>query len=56
MKEDKRKLNGGARIGTGPKLKDEQEKKVTVAFQIKRKHVKAAKVKLQPLIDKINFK
>ena len=56
MKEDKRKLNGGARAGTGPKPKDEQEKKVTVAFQIKRKHVEAAKAKLQRLIDKINSK
>lgn len=54
MKEDKRKNNGGARLGTGPKLKDEQEKKVTVNFQIKRKHVEFAKAKLQPLIDKIN--
>lgn len=54
MKEDKRKLNGGARLGTGPKLKDDQEKKVTVAFQIKRKHVASAKSELQPLVDKIN--
>lgn len=55
-KIDKRKFNGGARTGTGPKPKDEMEKKVTVSFQIKRKHVEAAKAKLQPLIDKINSK
>lgn len=53
---DKRINNGGARPGSGPKPKDEQEKKVTVSFQIKRKHVEAAKAKLQPLIDKINSK
>lgn len=56
MKEDKRKNNGGARLGTGPKPKDEMEKKVTIGFQIKRKHIEAAKAKLQPLIDKINSK
>lgn len=56
MKEDKRKMNGGARLGTGPKPKDEMEKKVTVSFQIKRKHVEAAKAKIQPVVDKINSK
>jgi hypothetical protein len=54
MKEDKRKLNGGARQGTGPKPKDEMEKKVTVSFQIKRKHVEAAKAIIKPLVDGIN--
>ncbi len=53
---DKRKNNGGARSGTGPKLKNENEKKVTVSFYIKKKHVEAAKAKLQPLVDKINSK
>lgn len=53
---DKRKYNGGARPGSGPKLKDEAEKKVTVPFQIKRKHVEAAKAKIQPIVDKINSK
>jgi len=55
MKEDKRKNNGGARVGTGPKLKDEMEKKVTVSFQIKRKHIETAKAKIQPIVDKINL-
>lgn len=56
MKEDKKKNRGGARIGTGPKPIDENEKKVTVSFYIKKKHVEAAKAKLQPLVDKINSK
>ena len=54
MKEDKRKLNGGARVGSGPKPIDENE--VTVSFYIKKKHIEAAKAKIQPLVDKINSK
>ncbi len=54
--EDKRKNNGGKRANTGPKTIDEMEKKVTVSFYIKKKHVEAAKAKLQPLVDKINSK
>ncbi len=54
--KDKRKNNGGARVGTGPKPIDEIEKKVTVFFYIKKKHVETAKAKLQPLVDKINSK
>ncbi len=50
------KQRGGARAGTGPKPIDENEKKVTVSFYIKKKHVEAAKAKIQPLVDKINSK
>lgn len=53
-KQDLRKNNGGARTGTGPKPKPEEEKKVTVSFQVKRKHVDNAKAKIQPLVDRIN--
>ena len=56
MKEDKRKNNGGARPGTGPKKLPPGEKKVTVPFQIKQKHVEKAKVKIQSIVDKINSK
>jgi hypothetical protein len=56
MKQDKRKLNGGARAGSGPKPIDENEKKVTVSFYIKKKHVEAAKEKIQPIVDNINSK
>ncbi len=51
---DNRKNNGGARLGTGPKPKNPDDKKVTVPFQIKRKHVETAKAKIQPIVDKIN--
>jgi hypothetical protein len=50
------KQRGGARAGSGPKPIDENEKKVTVIFYIKKKHVEAAKAKLQPIVDKINAK
>lgn len=53
---DKRKNNGGAGRGQGRKPVDEMEKKVTVPFQIKRKHVEAAKAKIQPIVDRINKK
>ena len=56
MEIDGRKYNGGARAGTGPKLKDEMEKKVTVSFYIKRKHIEAAGKKIQPIVDKFNSK
>jgi hypothetical protein len=45
---------GGARPNSGPKKIDPQEKKVTVAFYIKRKHVEKAKKKIKPIVDKIN--
>ncbi len=51
-----KKTKGGAREGAGRRFIDPMEKKVTVAFQIKRKHIVAAKDKLQPIIDKINSK
>ena len=53
---DKRKNNGGARPGSGPKKKDPQEKKVPLTFQIKRKHLGKAKAEIQPIVDKINKK
>ncbi len=53
---DKRKYNGGARPGSGPKPIDPEEKKVPVPFYVKRKHVKEAKGKIQPIVDKINKK
>lgn len=56
MPNTTKKNRGGARLGSGPKLIDEMEKKVTVSFYIKKKHVEAAKVKLQALVDKINSK
>jgi hypothetical protein len=46
--------HGGARPNSGPKKKDPKEKKVTVAFYIKRKHVEKAKAKIKPIVDKIN--
>lgn len=55
-KIDNRKYNGGARPGTGPKPKVPDEKKVTVSFQIKRKHIEVAKAKIQPIVDRINLK
>lgn len=51
---DGRKNNGGARAGAGKKAMNPKEKKVTVPFQVKRKHVSNAKAALQPLIDMIN--
>lgn len=56
MKQDLRKNNGGARPNSGRKIKMDEEKKVTVAFQIKRKHIEVAKTKIQPIVDKINSK
>lgn len=56
MKLDKRKYNGGARTGTGPKPIDPKEKKVMVPFYIKKKHVETAKKKIQPIVDKLNSK
>jgi hypothetical protein len=52
----KPKKHGGARPGSGRHPKPEEEKKVTVAFQIKKKHVEIAKEKIQPIVDKINSK
>lgn len=56
MKKDLRKNNGGARVGAGAKPKSEAEKRVTVSFQIKKKHVDNAKAKIQPIVNKINLK
>ena len=53
---DKRKNNGGARLGSGPKKKDPLDKKVTVPFQIKLRNVEKAKAKIQPIVDRINKK
>lgn len=50
----KNSTRGGARPNSGPKKKDPQEKKVTVAFYIKRKHVEKAKAEIKPIVDKIN--
>lgn len=51
---DKRKNNGGARPGSGPKPKDPREKKVQLTFMVKQKAAYLAKMKIQPIIDKIN--
>jgi hypothetical protein len=48
------KKKGGARAGAGKKPINPDDKKVTVPFQVKRKHVSNAKAALQPLIDMIN--
>jgi hypothetical protein len=40
---DKRKNNGGARKGSGPKPINPEEKKVTVIFYIKKKYVEKFK-------------
>lgn len=55
-KDDKRKNNGGARPGSGPKPKPEGERKVTLSFQVKQKHVATTRPKIQIIIDKINAK
>ena len=54
-KLDKRVNNGGSRIGAGAKRKNPEEKKVTIPFQIKRKHIEKAKKLLKPLVDEINL-
>lgn len=39
---------------TGPKPMDQGERKVPVAFSIKRKHVKQARKEIQLIVDRIN--
>lgn len=52
---DKRKNNGGARPGSGRAPINPDEKKVTVIFYIKKKHIEKAKKQLQPIVDSINL-
>lgn len=52
----KKKQHGGARTGTGPKLKDPDDKIVQVPFFIKKKHIEEAKKVIQPIVDQINSK
>lgn len=52
MKETKN-THGGARAGAGRKKK---EPTATISFRVKKKHVEAAKKKIQPIVDKINLK
>lgn len=54
--EDKRKNNGGPRTGSGRPPVADNEKKVTVSFYIKSKHLAIARAKIQPIVDKINSK
>ena len=54
--KDNRKYNGGAREGSGRLPIDPEEKKVTVPFQIKRKHIAKAKTIIQKIVDEINSK
>lgn len=53
---DKKPTRGGARENAGRTALPDDEKKVTVSFQIKKKHVAAAKAKLQPIINRMNKK
>jgi len=53
---DNRKKNGGSRIGSGQKKLPDGEKKVTVSFQIKEKHVQIAREAIQKIVDEINNK
>lgn len=50
----KKDNRGGAGRGQGRKFIPYEEKKVPVAFQIKRKHIAQARGKLQPFVDEIN--
>lgn len=50
----KKIIHGGARPGSGRKSKPDAEKKVTVAFQIRKKNVEKAKALIQPILDKLN--
>lgn len=54
MKTDLRKYNGGDRPGSGRKSLPDDEKKVTVNFYIKKKHIEKARKRIQPIVDKIN--
>jgi hypothetical protein len=54
MKANPIKKKGGARPGTGPKPMKVEERKVTVPFYIKRKHVAEAKRIIQEIVDKLN--
>lgn len=51
---DNRKFNGGARKGSGQKALPVGEKKVTVSFQIKEKHVVEVKEILRKIVNEIN--
>ena len=50
----KKETRGGARDGAGRKSKPGAEKKVTVIFYIKQKHVETARAKIQPIVDRLN--
>lgn len=43
---------GGARIGSGRKEKPAEEKKTTVIFYVKTKHVAAFKAAVKPIAEK----
>lgn len=51
---DKRKSNGGRRKGAGRLKLPPEEKKLSVTFQIKKKHVKTATEFITPYLDKLN--
>jgi hypothetical protein len=54
-KVDRRKFNGG--VGnSGRKKLTEGEKKQTLSFYVKGKHIKTAREKIQPIIDRLNAK
>jgi hypothetical protein len=55
-KEDKRVNNGGKRESTGRKPIPEQEKKKTLSFYVKSKHIETARKLIQPIVDKLNKK
>lgn len=58
IKLDGRKSNGGPNRGGGRKkgkrLVSDKDKKQTVPFQVKAKHVEKAKLLIQPIVDEIN--
>ena len=54
MTNQNKPAHGGTRPGSGQKKKDPAEKKETVSFQIKSKHVPAAKLEIQAILQKYN--
>lgn len=55
-KVDKRLNNGGKRKKTGRKPIDQSEKKKTLSFYVKNKHIEIARKLIQPIVDKLNKK
>ena len=53
---NKTENRGGARAGSGAKPIDENEKKITVSFYIKKKHIAEIKPILRKIVDEINMK